>query len=181
MIQRINLIEREAFRVTYGTILKAFGVSFFICLVMYLIVALSAVQTATHIRLLTGDIERLKVEREKLMNRENSTQATGPLKDIVFQLEKRPPWSQLLGNIAATLPANVWLASLKGFDKEEASSKKGIIFNGSAKTAQGVSALLANLEASPYFEKVVLTSSKEEGGVFNFSVTCDITQTQSHP
>ena len=181
MIQRINLIEREAFRVTYGSLLKAFGVSLFICLVMYAIVSLSAVQTSTHIRLLTADIERLKVEREKLMNRENSPQTAGPLKEIVFQLEKRPPWSQLLGNIATTLPSNVWLVSLKGFDKEEANSKKGIIFNGSAKTAQGVASFLANVEASPYFEKVVLTSSKEEGGVFNFSVTCDIAAMQSHP
>ena len=120
-------------------------------------------------------IKKLKAEREQLLSRDEVVQGSGPSFVLRKILEEEPEWSTLLASVARALPPNVWLVSFKTAAKQDARSKRGIIVNGTAKTPAALASFLNALEENPYFEKVVLTSSKEEIGVFNFSASCDIT------
>ncbi|MDO8526404.1 MAG: PilN domain-containing protein [Deltaproteobacteria bacterium] len=180
MIQRINLIERERFKVTYGTLSIVLGISIFFCASLYGVLLISEMRASSRMKLLTADIDRLKIEREQLIAKEDIGQSSGPVFEIRTALKKTIPWSQILNDIVLSLPPNVWLVSFKSFDKQESPSKKGVLLNGTAKNPQVLSNFLAAMEETSHFEKVILTSSKEEGGSFNFSITCDISAVAFH-
>lgn len=175
MIQRINLLEKKRFKVTYGLLLALFLVVLTLSLLLAGTAWFGQFQAERHIALLQTDIDRLKVERERLMAKGETSQEKGPLKELLAILEKEPHWSQLLNKISKALPSNVWLVSFKSFDREGSSAQKSIILNGWAKKAKDLAVFMGTLETDPYFEGIVLTSSKKEDGAFNFSISCDIT------
>lgn len=172
MIKRINLIGKEPFQVTYRTIFIGVGLSLFICFLFYGGLFFSNKKAVKDTRQLIGEIERLKNLRAQLMSQEEIAQLAGPLGTIQVALRKAPPWVLVLQTISTSLPSNVWLTSMKTFDKE--GSKKTILLNGQAKNPQGLAHFLAALEKSPFFDHVGLTTSKEEQGVFNFTASCDL-------
>ncbi|MDP2600619.1 MAG: PilN domain-containing protein [Deltaproteobacteria bacterium] len=173
-IQRINLLEKKQFRVTYGLLLSLFLGMLTLSLLMAGTAWFGQFQAQTHVTLLQTDISKLQKERERLMAKGEMTEA-GPLKELLAILEREPDWSQLLRKISKALPPNVWLASFKSFDREGSGIQKSIILNGWAKKAKDLAGFMGAIEKDPYFEKVVLTSSKKEDSLFNFSITCDIT------
>ena len=174
-IQRINLLERKQFRVTYGLLLYLFLGVLTLSLLMAGTAWFGQYQAQTHVALLQNDIARLKMERERLMAKGEMTQEAGPLQELLGTLEREPNWAQLLNKISKALPPNVWLASFKSFDREGGGAQKSAILNGWAKKAKDMAGFMGALEKDPYFEKVVLTSSKKEDSLFNFSIACDIT------
>ncbi|OGQ05218.1 MAG: hypothetical protein A3F82_01670 [Deltaproteobacteria bacterium RIFCSPLOWO2_12_FULL_44_12] len=175
MIQRINFIQKEGLQITYGTLLWGLGGVVFTCLAIQGIVLLAHYRTKSQFKLFNEEIKKLKAEREQLLSRDEVVQGSGPSFVLRKILEEEPEWSTLLASVARALPPNVWLVSFKTAAKQDARSKRGIIVNGTAKTPAALASFLNALEENPYFEKVVLTSSKEEIGVFNFSASCDIT------
>jgi len=174
MIHRINFIEKESLQITYGTLLISFGVAFAVCLLLFLAALLGTIRAKSNVRHLSADITKLKQQREALLQQEEIIQGNQAFMTIHTLLKKEPSWSQLFQGISASLPSNVWLVSFKSADKEDSPSKKGLLLNGLAKKPQSLALFLTALEKIPQFEKVVLTSSKEENGLFNFSVSCDI-------
>jgi len=175
MIQRINFIQKEGLQITYATLLWGLGGVVFTCLAIQGLILLGHYRTKSQFKLFNETIQRLKAEREQLLSRDEVVQGSGPSVEIRKILDEEPDWSILLGSVARALPPNVWLVSFKTAAKQDSRSKKGIILNGSAKTPAALASFLNSLEENPYFEKVVLTSSKEEIGLFNFSASCDIT------
>lgn len=176
MIQRINLLEKERFKVTYGLLLTLFLSVLTICLFMVGSAWFGNLQATKYIEFLNVDINRLKIEREKLLSKGEVSKETGPVKEVLAILEREPNWAMLLSKIAKSLPSNVWLVSFKSFDKKEGEgvNQKSVILNGLAKKAKDLASFIKMLEEDPSFENIVLTSSKKEDSLFNFSVTCDI-------
>lgn len=174
MIQRINFIEKEPFQTTYGTLLLFLGLALGLCLVVFLTTWIGGLRSEAHIKSLFADIADLKQRRESLLQQEEIVQGNAAFAAIHNILKKEPRWFHLLNQMSHALPSNVWLVSFKSFGKEESPSKKGILLNGIAKKPQAVAHFLTALHKLSSFEKVVLTSSKEEHGVFHFSVTCDM-------
>lgn len=175
MITRINLIEKKRFQATYGTIATALGGVILFSAFLYLLLMLSTLNSKKAISFLRKDIERLKQEREQIIRNQAGPQGQGPILEIQTLLEKAPSWSSVLNSVTQALPPRVWLASLKSAAKEGSPSKKEIIINGQAKNAQVLASFLTRLEKNPDFEKVVLTTSSEEaGGLFQFTISCDI-------
>lgn len=174
MIHRINFIEKERLQITYGTLLTSLGVALAVCLLLFLAALFGTIRAKSSVQHLSADIAKLKQQREVLMQQEEVAQGNQAFITIHTLLKKEPSWSQLFQGISLSLPSNVWLVSFKSADKEDSPSKKGLLLNGLAKKPQSLALFLTALEKIPQFEKVVLTSSKEEKGLFNFSVSCDI-------
>lgn len=175
MITRINFIEKRRFQITYKALVIAVVVTFLFCAMIYGVLFLTTFRAKNTIQNLQTDIERLKQEREKIISQKTTLQGQGPYLQIQQALENAPSWSRVLEAINRALPPRVWLGSLKSSNREATPPKKEILLNGQAKNAQVLALFLANLQKSPAFEKVVLTSSQEEAsGVFQFSISCDI-------
>ncbi len=177
MIQRINLLEKEQFKITYGLMLTFFLGIFTFCLLLYSSAWFGNFQATKYIEILNADINRLKMEREKLLSKGEVGKEIGPVKEVLALLETEPNWALLLNKIAKAMPSNVWIVSFKSFDKKEGgkAGQRSVILNGLAKKAKDLAFFMKMLEEDPSFENVVLTSSKKEDSVFNFSITCDIT------
>lgn len=175
MIQRINLLERKRIRITYGALVLAMGVAVAFCLTLYGFQALGQKFSKDQIAKYNKEIEALKIERDQLMAKEEFGEGSGPFMEVQKGLYV-PPWPRVLNSVASSLPPNVWLASFKSYNKEGDPSKKGVLLNGQAKNPQTMTQFLNTLVGNPYFENVLLTTSKDEDGVWNFSVSCDISK-----
>lgn len=160
---------------TYATMLTAAGITLLFCALLYGFLFLTSHRAEKTIKTLQAEIERLKIERERIIGQKTTLQGQGPFLEIQKVLENAPSWSTLLETVSRSLPSRVWLASLKSADKASSPQNKEILLNGQAKNAQVLATFLANLGKSPYFDKVVLTTSSEEAvGLFQFSISCDI-------
>ncbi len=168
MITRINLIEKKAFQTTYATLIFATAGVVLFCLLLYGFLLIDLTRTKKSVVQFQSNIERLKIEREQIINRRMGPEGNASLAAIQTALENSPAWGQVLNAITESLPSRVWLASVK-------STSKDIIINGQAKNPRDLTGFLTNLEKSPRFAKVVLTTSSEEaGGLFQFTISCDI-------
>lgn len=175
MITRINFLEKKKILITYGTIALGLGGVFFFCLLLYGLLKLGDLRATKKIAALQADIDHLKKTRETMINQQTLIQGEGPYLVIQQALENSPAWSTILGSIVETLPPRVWLASLKSAGKSDDPLRREIIMNGQAKGAQVLALFLSNLEKNRHFEKVTLTTSGEEsGGLFQFTIACDI-------
>lgn len=175
MITRINFFERKRFEVTYGVILGALGGILLFCFLIYGFLWLNSTRAEAKIHSLQTDIERLKKEREQIIHQQSTLQGEGAVIQIQQILEKNPSWSVVLNAITEALPPRVWLASLKSASKAVNPPTKELILNGQAKGAQIIAIFLSNLQRSPTFAKVTLTTSTEEtNGMFQFTIACDI-------
>ncbi len=179
MIARINFLEKKRIQITYGTIALGIGSAFLFCALIYGFLWLSTLRAKKEITSLQADIERLKKEREQMVSQQTLIQGEGPYLLIQQALENTPSWATVVGSIVDTLPPRVWLASLKSAFKSADPAQREIIMNGQAKGAQVLALFLSNLEKNRHFEKVTLTtSSEEEGGLFQFTIACDIGKSQ---
>lgn len=176
MIQRVNLLEKKRFQMTYAMLLMSVLGLFFLCAAAYGFQSLSQYQMKNKIVQRTADIERLKQERERLMNKESVLKGTGPYIEIQNILYKIPPWPALLNSLAMALPSNVWLSSFQTSTKQEGSIQREVKLLGSAKKPQALALFLKELEKSSYFEEVTLKQSQEKGGMFEFEIHCDISE-----
>lgn len=168
MITRINLIEKKRLQVTYATLfLAAAGVALF-CLLLYSVLLIDLAKTKNKVVRFQSDIGRLKSEREQIINRRMGPLGEASLTAIQTALENGPAWASVLNAITEALPPRVWLASVK-------STSKDIVINGEAKNPRDLTGFLTNLGKNRRFAKVVLTTSSEEaGGLFQFTISCDI-------
>lgn len=166
-VDRINFIQKSPWTFTYGRIVFIGGLAFGLCLL------LSGGQFGRGWLLerravaITGEIEALKIQREKMLE-EISRKTGGGLLAAQEKLrepfEKAPDWSALLKMLSLDLPPSVWIESLKTNDKPEASSGRGVILEGRASRAQAISELVETLSKSELFGNVVLGSSRSESG-----------------
>lgn len=176
-MQRINLIEKERLNITYGLLLASLATAIVICLAITGLQWLTTYQHKNRIGRLNLEIQALKTVREKLISHEGLAKGTGAMAEIQNTFKKTPSWAKLLRTIAQILPPNTWFTSLKSQDLEGTPPKKSLTLNGQAKNPQEINQFRAQMERMSSFENIVLTTSKEEaGGLFHFTIACDIRQ-----
>lgn len=175
MITRINFLEKTRIQITYAKIVGAIAGVVLLCALLYGFLWLNSLRTKKTVQSLQADVEQLKKEREQMISQQNLIQGEGPTAAIQQALENTPSWSTLFNSITTALPPRVWLGSLISASSASGPSKRELIMNGQAKGAQVLALFLADLQKSPYFDKVTLTTSTEEpNGMFQFTISCDI-------
>ncbi len=178
MIQRINLIERAPFQMTYQKlVLGGVGLLFF-CMLLW---GSQWLRIKAHERKsdqLTAEITRLKEEREKLLKSNAPQWSGGPLFELHQIFEQTPPWSHLLQDLGGRLPGTVWLTGFRGFNREGTNAGKAFVINGLARNANNLSEFLKSINESSFVSKAMLTQSKKETTDYNFSIECDIADKQ---
>ena len=69
--------------------------------------------------------------------------------------EARVPWESVLTEVAAVIPRDVWLTSLN------AGADNNLAFNGNGLSYQAVARFMLNLDASPMFQDVDLSTTRK--------------------
>lgn len=173
MIQRINLIEKEPFRLTYEKlILIGVGV-ILLCASLFFVQVLRMKANEKRIDRLSAQITALKIEREKRLKRSDSRWQGGPLFELKKIFDQTPVWGKVLTDLSRRLPATVWLTGFKTF-KREGTAGKGLVLNGIARDPADLTVFLSRLGESPFISRAVLSSSKKDSAGFTFAMECDI-------
>ena len=167
IVQRINFIERAPLVFTYRRMMKIGGGLLGILLLVYGCEAGRAALAGRKAERLSLEIGRLKAERERILK---VTEAETPGYEAVARaalinlFEKSLTWSSVLRDLTDETPRSLWLTSLKSSERPDALSRRGIQVKGQSEDAATVTLFLKSLSDSPYFEHIVLTSSRQESG-----------------
>lgn len=166
MTQRINFIERKPFILTYRKMVLFGGGIFGMLILFYGVQAVRLVSVEKKIAKLTAEVMKLKQEKEKRLKALEASalagSAAGAQAALVQYFDDPLIWSSFLNELTSQIPRSLWLTSLKSQEKKDA--RQGMVIEGRAEEASAVTALVKSLANSPYFEKVVLTSLKQEKG-----------------
>lgn len=174
MIQRINLIERAPFQLTYQKLVLGGVLLVFFCIFLYVSQWIGIKSYEHKLERLMAEITRLKEEREKLLRASAPEWNGGPLFELNKVFNESPPWSRLIRDVSLRLPGTVWLTSFRGFNREGANAGKAFVLTGLAGDANDLSQFFNSLADSPLIAKSSLTESKRETDNFNFSIECDM-------
>ncbi|MDO8519885.1 MAG: PilN domain-containing protein [Deltaproteobacteria bacterium] len=191
MIERINLIERNPFRFTYGILLLGIGSIVVLSLLLMVGQIVREKMAEKKLTSIQETIEGLKEKQEDLMKAESLglDASSGSALAIIFL--KAPRWSLIIQEIATRLPGSVWLTSIRAAppeeegkavkkEKKDKSKKeapvagKTLYLSGEARSPQDLSLFIAQLSESPQFTRVILASSKMDEGSFTFNLQCDM-------
>lgn len=164
-IRRINFIEKEPFAFTYRKMLLI-GVT-----LVSIVIFLSGIQWVRarilekKIAVVTGEVVKLKEERERLAKKlmAESGPSTGGQAELLKIFDSSFSWPVILREITAQIPRSLWLLSLQPGAKPE-SGQRGVSLKGRAEEAVAIAAFVKALAGSPHFRNVVLTSSKQVVG-----------------
>ncbi|HBF13944.1 MAG TPA: hypothetical protein DDW49_11260 [Deltaproteobacteria bacterium] len=194
MITRINLIEREPFKFTYTRIIKS-GVSIVIvCALVFGIQAYRISKYQRDLKIIEGDIARLKEERMRLLKAAPPKLEGGSQSFLNEVFTQTPKWSALISDVSKRLPGTVWFSSLtantsfsgsqnsgKKQKKEEKATtqqqphvQKKLIINGQTRSLDDLTLFISNITQSPFIQQTVLSNSKKEAMGFTFQLDCDM-------
>jgi Tfp pilus assembly protein PilN len=166
MTQRINFIEKRPFVLTYRKMVLVGGGIFGFLILFYGVQAVRLVSVEKKVVKLTAEVMRLKQEKEKRLKAleaaASAGSAAGAQAALVQYFDDPLSWSSFLNELTSQIPRSLWLTSLKAQEKKEA--RQGMLIEGRAEEASAVTGLVKALADSPYFEKVILTSLKQEKG-----------------
>lgn len=181
MIQRINFIEKKPFILTYRKMVLLGGGLFGLAILFYGLQMVRLVSIEKRITKLTVEVTKLKAERERrLKELAGETGAAAGAQAVLIQYFDDPlSWAALLNELTSETPRSLWLTSLKSSEKADDASKRGMTINGQADEASAVTSFVKSLSDSPYFEKVILTSLKQEKGTkresYQFAIDLGLT------
>lgn len=175
-IRRMNFLKHGGSGLTYKTL--AYGLAGWIVL-LTLIYAFQygrlwllrddVVQTKSRLSKLNQEKEK-QVELIKLMsNRRVGITAQDNLATIIAN---RPRWSGMLKGIARSLPADVWLDSIKV--KGGGEEWYTILIHGEAKSQRALTDFILRMESSGLFTKTALDNTKlasEASGTVNYELS----------
>ncbi len=164
MIEQVNFIERELFTLSYRKMALGAGSIMGAMLVLFGLTAAQVYWANRKITALTQEVNELKARRDKVMT-EVEAKAGAHLptaQSILDLLEKTPRWSLVLKEVARKMPPRLWMVSLKSYQRDNASGGRGLILSGEAENPKDISLFLEEIAGSRYFEKPVLSDSKQE-------------------
>ena len=179
-IQRINFIERAPFVLTYRKMVMVGGVLFGVVLLLGGLQAARTVWYNRQVLRLSAEVTRLEAERERVLRESapavGSDASANPA--LLEAFKNALPWSILLKELTAQRPLSLWLTSFKSSEKAEVPSHRVLLLNGQSEEAGAMTLFLKSMADSPYFENVILTSSKQEvvagSPVYQFSADLSV-------
>lgn len=208
MIQRINLIEKQALAFTYERLVQ-------ICLVIlafnvlmvgwqFLKVARLKPQIATF----TTQVEALTQEQAELTKQPTQKQqapqkkkvSIGQYQQLFDILESSPMWSAILRGMVGNLPNSVWITSLKSTSSmpapppkkpgEENDPKKQppvdmtmhvkLEIGGTGTEVRAIAEFTSKLEKSPFFSNVTMINTIKDANGYAFIIQGDVAPTAEY-
>lgn len=191
MIERIDLIEKEAFSFTFAKLTRVgMGIAIFLA-------ALYGIQVARvyyyneKIKELNAQVETLKEERKKLLKSVPTKLAEGAHAELQNIFLHAPVWATLIKNVAAALPGSIWITGFKASSEQVELPKSGsssanapstpsptgrgqLSMNGIAPRASDINQLVNRLKITPWISEPVISGLQMDKAGFLFSVHCDI-------
>lgn len=193
MIERINLIEREPFKLTYRKVVQVVAAAVGVCALLFGTLMLRVHLQDKNLTKIQTAISQLEAQRQTLIKAAPAKVDTGPFSDVKNQLMATPPWSDFVLDISNRLPPGSYLTSLSAStpqkqaatadpkaaqkkDPKAADAKGGsIVLSGISKDADEMSDFASALKKSPYVGHVSLKSSEKVEKGFNFVIECQLT------
>lgn len=194
MIERINLIEKEAFQFSYKRIMQALvGVVGF-CAIIYGFQFARVSYYQKQIQTLTDQQEALNSERATLVKATPTQITEGSNAELQKVFLDTPRWSDFMRDLSGRLPGTVWFTGIKAATARSDLPKSGSsapnpATSGGAPAGSGKNSLslvgitssmgdltlfVAALQKSPFVSKATLTNSREEESRFTFEIVCDM-------
>ncbi len=195
MIERINLIEKIPYELSYTKIVQiVVGVIAFCVLVFGVQTGWEFYQNKKTISL-RSEIDRLDAEKKMLIKAAPPKIENGPNAEIRTIFTTTPRWADLLEDIGNRLPSNVWLTAINAANAQKAvvvapsannassaaakpavapPRETGVVVNGIATDAESMALFIQKLKASPFIAEVGLKHSEKEGDKFLFGVECSM-------
>lgn len=189
MIDRINFIEKEPIRLTYGIILKAAGGLLVLCVIIYGFQFGRSLYYEKKRANISVVVDELRNTRRLLLEKYAPKAQEGPLADIKNVFINTPPWAQLIEDLGVRLPSTVWLTEIRGAASRLPSespppadvvpsvnkqTEGSLVIQGIARREDDVALLMTNLHRSPFASNVVLEKSEKSGSDFTFVIKCDM-------
>lgn len=194
MITRINLIEKEAFRFTYGKLLLMFAMVILFCILTVGLQKGCIAFHNAHIKKIQAETTFLKQQHGGLLKETPQQWGQGGLIELKKTFVQTPQWSAMIRDLGLRLPGSVWLISLRGAvnpvqttteqpatAKNKAPTAKGLTINGIARNPSDLGVFMTQLKKSPYLSEVILKESKKGDDGFAFVIQCDIIAVNFNP
>lgn len=198
MIQRINLIEKQALAFTYERLVQ-------ICLVVVAINALlvgfqvfKVARLKPQIELANQQVTSLTQEQEDLakqpvQQKPKKVVNVGQYQQLFNTLDSSPVWSAVLRGLVGNLPNSVWITSLKGVssmplpppkkpgeeDKKPAqpvnlTPNTRVEVSGSSPEVKAIAEFATKLDRSPIFRNVTLANTIKDVNGYVFVIQGDV-------
>lgn len=204
MIQRINLIEKQALAFTYERLVQ-------ICLVVVAINALlvgfqvfKVARLKPQIELANQQVTTLTQEQEELakqpvQQKPKKVVNVGQYQQLFNTLDSSPVWSAVLRGLVGNLPNSVWITSLKGVssmplpppkkpgeeDKKPAqpvnlTPNTRVEVSGSSPEVKAIAEFATKLDRSPIFRNVTLANTIKDVNGYVFVIQGDVVPTSEY-
>lgn len=204
MIQRINLIEKQALAFTYERLVQ-------ICLVVVAINALlvgfqvfKVARLKPQIELANQQVTSLTQEQEELakqpvQQKPKKVVNVGQYQQLFNTLDSSPVWSAVLRGLVGNLPNSVWITSLKGVSsmplpppkKPGEEDKKPtqpvnltpntrVEVSGSSPEVKAIAEFATKLDRSPIFRNVTLANTIKDVNGYVFVIQGDVVPTSEY-
>lgn len=161
-IQRINFIQQDRFVLTHRRMVVSAGALAGVCL---LLLGLQWARIAYADRRLAGlelEVRQLREERDRISKQISSLQGEMSARDFLSNLfERTPAWASVLKELRAVMPRSLWLTRVKASDRSDVTTPLGLQLNGRSEEAASIARFLKALNASAFFNDVVLNSSQQ--------------------
>jgi len=193
MIQRINLIEKQALSFTYERLLQiCFVILIFNGLIFgYQYFLLKWV--APELENKEAELSQLKTDKQNLMARPIQKRVdVGEFQALLDKMDSVPLWSKLIYELSDQLPNSIWISHFKNFlpqqdapksktdSKDEKAQeevlkpkkidKLGVEINGIGSEVKNIAEFLTRLEKSPFFSDLKLTESQQKDFGYEFTI-----------
>jgi len=203
MIQRINLVEKQSFAVTYLTLVQILVVVLFVnvALVSWKSFTLSRLKPKleeVQAKALALKEEKKMIEKKPVVKKQ-ATVSAGEYQNLFDALNAYPQWAVVLEEVTKNLPNAVWLTGLTSEIRkkvpvvkdpkapESAKSQEKplpstlekpesvrLTMTGLAADVDGLSVFVKNLQSSKYFTKTVVEESQKQDFGFQYTLKSDL-------
>jgi len=192
MIQRINLIEKQALSFTYERLLQ-------ICMVVVLINVLLVGFQFLRIYRLSPQIESTREElaveetthaeltKQPQQKRKKKTVDAGQYQILYDKLEALPKWSMLLRVVSNKLPNSVWLSNFKSLglilppatdpkDPQPVVTPPGmrVEITGTGSDIKAIAEFMAALEKTQEFANLVLINTQKSETSYQYTLQGEV-------
>lgn len=209
MIQRINLIEKQALSFTYERLMQ-------ICMAILAVNALmvgwqvlKVARLKPQIVSYTAQVETLTQEQTELtaqpiqkkqQQQQKKKVSIGQYQQLFDILESSPEWSSVLRGMTGNLPNSVWVTAIKSTSSlpapppkkagDENDPKKQqpvdmtmhvkLEISGTGTEVRAIAEFTSKLERSPYFKNVTLISTNKDVNGYAFMIQGDVAPTAEY-
>lgn len=161
-VQRINFIQQEGFTLSYRRMMMGVGAVAAFCLLLFGIQWLRITYTNRQSAKLDVEVKQLREERDRISKQVATIQGEMSARDFLANFfERTTPWTAIFKELAAVMPRSLWLTGVKSPERTDPSVPVSLQLSGRSEEAVSIARFLKALNASSFFDGVILNSSQQ--------------------